>query len=714
MKKMLKYSVIGIAFGAILFGAALVVFISTVDPNQYKDRIAGLVLEETGRTLTFDGDLDVFVFPRLGLSLGGLHLSNAASFGPKPMISVDSARVSVQTFPLFLGRVKFGKLELDGLVLNMGRDAQGRGNWDDLVGRNSSGQSEQEQPFSLEVEGVSITNGSLEWDDRMSDSRFILRGVTVSTGKIVEGALFPVDLALAFECLNPDAKGTVSLKGQSSIDLKNREYGHMDMHLALSASGKDIPGGKVDAQGSFKFLALNFNKEHAQVTGLDCTAYGATMHLDGTLEGITKGVKAVSGTVTLDPADIKKLLAALGGKPPVTADASALTQVGGTVVADFKPGHLEVKSLEADLDGTRIVGNGRVDRGESGPVYFARLDVGSLDLDRYLPPAHAGSATVSHDEAKAGIMDDTLLPVAQLKRLNLDLEAKAAELKLGGARFTKVVTVVDSGNGVVKIAPLSAEAYSGILELSATINVMGKRPETEYRVSVEKLNVGALSKDVGNKAEYAGIADFASSGTCQGKQARAMLQTLNGTLSFHLADGIFPGVDLARMARTTHTHKNKEGKVEASATDSTEFGSIAGTGTIKDGVVHNDDLDVKAPGLRAEGHGAVSLVTREIDYMVKAKLVPQAGGQGGKSSEDLFGVLVPIHVTGSLDHPYYWVSVKEYVKALGGVVIGTVGSVFSGVKSVVKGVGSVLDESCCEDAPGAGKSSKKSGFLGIF
>jgi AsmA protein len=153
--------------------------------------------------------------------------------------------------------------------------------------------------------------------------------------------------------------------------------------------------------------------------------------------------------------------------------------------------------------------------------------------------------------------------------------------------------------------------------------------------------------------------------------------------------------------------------VEGAGTGSTRFGSISGTGTVKDGVVRNDDLEVKAPGLRATGHGAVSLVTRKIDYMVRAKLVATSKGQGGKDSEDLIGVMVPIHVTGTVDKPRYWVSVQEYVKALGGVVIDTVGTVFGGVKSVVKGVGSALDKSCCEEESESGETERRK-FLGIF
>lgn len=87
---------IGIGIVAALFFVALIVFASTFDLNDYKERITQSVLDETGRTLRFDGDLNLRLFPRLGVELGGMRLSNAEGFGRKPMVQVLSAQVNVR------------------------------------------------------------------------------------------------------------------------------------------------------------------------------------------------------------------------------------------------------------------------------------------------------------------------------------------------------------------------------------------------------------------------------------------------------------------------------------------------------------------------------------------------------------------------------------------------------------------------------------------
>ena len=279
-----------------------------------------------------------------------------------------------------------------------------------------------------------------------------------------------------------------------------------------------------------------------------------------------------------------------------------------------------------------------------------------------------------------------------------------------------VKAVIKARHGLVRISPVSADSYGGTISAGATINGMSKYPKTDLILGVEKMNVGALSRDVLGNTDYAGIADVHVALSCDGARVPVMLRSMNGKVGFSLVDGIFPGVDLIRMAKDTHRSKDKKGgKVEASEADATKFGSISGTGVITGGILRNHDLEVKAPGLRAKGQGSVVLPTKQIDYLVKVKLTPTAQGQGGKSSDDLYGIMVPIHVSGSLDDPRYWVSVSEYAKALGGAVIDTAGAVLGGVKKAIKGVGEAIDESCCEDG-GTSKEAppKRKRFLGIF
>src|SRR5690606_27850105 len=81
MARVLKWILIAAAALVVLLIAAVVAVVVLVDPNDYKDQIAQAVEQQTGRTLTIEGDLDLTFFPWLGLKLGRAQLSDAPGFG---------------------------------------------------------------------------------------------------------------------------------------------------------------------------------------------------------------------------------------------------------------------------------------------------------------------------------------------------------------------------------------------------------------------------------------------------------------------------------------------------------------------------------------------------------------------------------------------------------------------------------------------------------
>lgn len=710
MSKAAKLTMIIAGIAAAIVLAAIIVFATTFDINDYKDRIADAVHRETGRTLRFDGDISLSFLP-LGVEMDGMSLSNAPGFDAADMVRVNSARVSVQLFPLLGGDVRFGRLELDGLVLNLSRKADGTANWDDMVGRTptepeKTGEGDHKS-FSLEVDGVSVTNANLVWDDAPSETRFSLNGLTLTTGQIHKGAPFPLELGVDFDCTNPEVKGQLTLTGKSSIDFENRVYGHMDMKATITAEGRDVPGGKGQIELGVQLAALDFKREHAQFTGVTVSGYGLTAHLDGTMDGITDGLRKLAATISLDPADVQQSLADLGQPPLQTADDTALTSVSVKTDMVYMPNSIRLKNIEADVDGTRLTGQARYSLSDGMPEYFARLDAGELDLDRYLPPASTESADKESDPKAQG---EPLFDLEVLRRLLLDVEAKCAKLRVKKVWMSNVVVTAKARHGLFRISPVSADLYDGTLSAGVTLNGTSENAKADVIAGLDKVNVGDLSRDALGDDSYAGILNFNSALSCQGETVNSWLRTMNGKVGFHLADGVFPGVDLIKMARQTHADEDKKGTVEAKETDSTRFGSITGTGIITSGVLRNRDLEVKAPGLRAHGEGAIVLPTRQIDYLVKAKLVPTTQGQGGKSTDESFGVMVPIRVGGTLDNPRYWVSLTEYVKALGGAVLDTAGAILGGVKGAVTGVGEALTggEKKQTDQP------EKKGLFGIF
>ncbi|MCK4894600.1 MAG: AsmA family protein, partial [Calditrichia bacterium] len=76
--KLLGFLISAVFVLLIMLVVALTIFI---DPNDYKDEIAVLVKEQTGRTLSIEGDLELSFFPWIGVEIGKVQLANAPGFG---------------------------------------------------------------------------------------------------------------------------------------------------------------------------------------------------------------------------------------------------------------------------------------------------------------------------------------------------------------------------------------------------------------------------------------------------------------------------------------------------------------------------------------------------------------------------------------------------------------------------------------------------------
>jgi AsmA protein len=127
MKAILK--VFGILFGfAVIACAALVIYISTLDPNDYKSLIAEKFQEETGRSLNFEDDINVTIYPWLGLETNGITVGNASGFGDSPFLHTDHTMVRIKFMPLLQEKYEIDTVRLYGLSVNLVTDVAGRTN----------------------------------------------------------------------------------------------------------------------------------------------------------------------------------------------------------------------------------------------------------------------------------------------------------------------------------------------------------------------------------------------------------------------------------------------------------------------------------------------------------------------------------------------------------------------------------------------------------
>ena len=108
---------------------AVLALVWLVDPNVYRSRIAARRPNALGRPVTLGGDLRWNIGWDIGIESTDGSIGNAPGFGETPFARWRSLRLGLDTRALMRQRCVIDQLELDGLELNLQRNAAGEGNW---------------------------------------------------------------------------------------------------------------------------------------------------------------------------------------------------------------------------------------------------------------------------------------------------------------------------------------------------------------------------------------------------------------------------------------------------------------------------------------------------------------------------------------------------------------------------------------------------------
>ena len=182
--------VVGSVIGLVVIAAIAIVLL--VDPNDYRDDIAKLVQQKTGRPLEIRGKLGLKVFPWIALEIKDVRLGNPPGYGSDPFLTVTSASVGVKLLPLLHKQVEVRRVSIDGLSVTLISRSSEQNNWKDL--------SESQEPTPPEsasgaaktsIAGVDVSKATLIYRDQAKKSIVRLAPATIRYG---ETLLYPCGL----------------------------------------------------------------------------------------------------------------------------------------------------------------------------------------------------------------------------------------------------------------------------------------------------------------------------------------------------------------------------------------------------------------------------------------------------------------------------------------------------------------------------------------
>jgi AsmA protein len=644
--KVLKYVLFAVGGLLVLAIAGAAIFAATFDPNRYKGQIEAAVQERTGRTLKLQGDLEVAFFPSLGARVAQATLSERGS--DRQFLSLDSAHGSVALMPLLRGEVIVDRIRVTGLKAQVIKDKSGRFNFQDLLEPKQSQPAQKdagkpagtdEGAVSFDIAGVNIERSSVSYKDLGDGTELALTDLELATGRIADQAAGRLQFSTAAKGSNPALDLRISLSGDYRVDLPAKAYALSKVDGAVKGTfEKDAVQAKLSAPR----IDISADKATGEAIVADFSLEGprrtaeASLKIDG-MEGSAKAlvVPRLTANLALSGPDMPRAL-----KIPVS----------GSVRAD-----LEKQTANADLTSKFDESTIQAKLGLakfSPPAYLFDINVDKLNLDQYFPP-EAKPAAPAEKGAKPGAQKEEPTPVdlSALKELNANGKLQMGALQARGLKLANVKAEVKAANGRMDISPHSANLYDGALAGAISLQANGNR--VAIKESLTSVSIGPLLRDLAGQDRLEGRGNVTLDVAGAGATVEAIKQSLDGTAKVHLRDGAIKGIDIAGLLRKVKSIGSKTEEGAADSKQKTDFSELIATFTIKNGVAHNKDLEVKAPLVRVTGAGDIDIADSSLNYVVKAAVVASTKGQGGAGLEELSGITVPVQLTGPFDAMKY-------------------------------------------------------------
>jgi len=665
MTKILKITGLGIAALLGLLLLLVVAILLLVDPNDYRDDITTAVQDATGRELSIEGDLSLSLFPWLGLSLGETRLSNAAGEDTeKDFARVESVDINVKLLPLLQQRIEMKTLHLRGLRVNLSRTADGRSNWDDLSAapttaasatENLAEEPEAKPALMLAIGGINIEDAQIVWDDQQAGQRIEIDRFSLRTGPIAPGTPIDIELHTRLSMSEPAVQTPIELKGRLTFDLSAQRYRLDELDVSLNVQSELLPVSPLNVRLRGNIDA-DIAQQRVQLAGLQLQTLGLTANAELNIQEIlsipqAKGQLSLAG---FSPRELTKMLAI---ELPKSTDSSVLSKAALKLDFTGSADAMNVSSLDVVLDDSQLTGSLSVENFSQPAVRFD-LMLDDMDVDRYLPPA-----TESPPPAPtATTAEDPQLPLDLLRGLDVKGKLRAGKIKLANARLADIVLGVTAKSGTIQLLPLQADLYKGQYRGHMVLDVREDIPKISADEKISAVQIGPLLKDVLGDDKASGTINLAAKITTLGITPEVISKNLNGTANFELSDGAIKGVNLGQMIREAYA-KIKKKPTPEKTDNQTDFAQMSGSVTIRNGVVDNQDLQIKSPMLRVMGKGRVDLPKQRIDYLLNASIVETDQGQGGKDVSELKALTIPIKVSGTFAEPKFKLDLAPVLKA---------------------------------------------------
>lgn len=604
---------IGVAIVVAVLIALVVAVPFLVPADAIKDRVVAEVKSATGRDLVIKGPVKVTVLPALAVDVQDVAFSNAAGAKHKDMATLKSLQVELKWLPLIGMRAEIDRFVLVDPVIHLEIDKQGKGNWDFGIAKAAPA-----APAAPSGGGPGVSEINLG-DVRLSNGLFTYDDARSGASYKIEKANLRVDL--------PSLDSKFAAKGD------------------LVYNGKKIDL-TVDA-GKLRDLM------EGRLTPMNLTLGGDPMRLAFKGQAATGKDLKVDGDVDLAVPSIKELAAWAGS--PIEAREKTMGPLAIKGKVGAAGARYSFTNAQIAIDEIKSTGEFTVDTAGARRALKGKLDIAALDVNPYLPPE---APPAKDQQAGPTEWSSDPIDVAALKAADAEFDLSLGSLKFRKIEVGKSVVAALLRNGRLQVDLKEMALYDGKGQGRVVLDGSAGTPAIEQSFNLQGIQVGPFLKAAtdSDRLSGKGALDYAVNG--RGKSQKEIVSSLAGQGKIDFRDGAIKGFDLAEIVQAARDVKSAVTGGMTGSTKQTDFSELTGTFKIVNGIVSNDDLQMKSPLLRVTGKGTVEMPPKTVNYRLEPKLAATTKGQGGK--DEATGIMVPVIVSG----PWHNISYKPDLEAM--------------------------------------------------
>jgi AsmA protein len=689
LKLVLK--ILGVVVAILLL--ALVAFVFTFDPNNYKDAITAQVEQQTGRDFEIGGDISLSFFPWIGVKVEEVKLANAEGFSEEPFARMSQLDVKVMLLPLLQKELQVDKVRLHGLFASLEIDKDGNNNWSGLAGQEESVEPpEAQQPVqatetgeqapviaALAINGVELVDATVIWNDAQNNVHSRLSDFDLTTGAVRFNEPVDIQLNTNVKHNEPELEALIKLTTRLTFNEALTNILLDTLRLDVSASAPGLLKEKLELALQSD-INIDIDQQIATLSNTQVSALDARLHASLDVSGLLSEPE-ISGTVHTESINLRELMKRLEIELPPMAKEDSLTKVAFASRVKAKAEQVELDDIKLNLDHSEMTGWLHVPD-MAQPMVRYKLHLDAINADAYMAPAPAEAADAAApgataDSAGAAEQEaDIELPVELLRKLDMQGELTMDSVTVNNIAVTDVLVNTQAKAGVLRIDPLQLNTLEGSAAASVMLNVKGEVPDYAIGMKASDIQPGPVlnpmlaalfgQKDVSMDGAANVLVDIKT----QGARVSQLKKAATGNLQFDMAKTVLHGVDFEYYVRNVVADYLATKSIAAPAEwrgsfdpkTKTAFNRVHASAVVANGDITNRDLILDSSRIKVKGEGVANIVRNDMDYRALIDVEPS---RRDTTAEKLLDQPLSVRIHGPFEQLAYDVDKNQLKKALG-------------------------------------------------